>query len=403
MTSAPVNLDHLSATPLRPSILEEMRRLSSTDFQSAWSQHTGGNAARISLQFAREQFAQMTGADDSYEVIFTSTGSEAHNLVIKGRAFSFHGKSGQILYTATDHPSIIESVKFLERQGVSVRKMPVDSRGLVDPEQWRAALGQETILACTHLANHDLGTIQPIKELVQIAHAAGVPVLIDATYAGAWVPFCLSDCPADFFTLSPHRFYGPKGVGVLIKKRSEKITPLIHGGLQENELRAGHENIPAIYGAALAAQFVRDNPLPLTARPAELQKLFLEQIAPVTHVRVNGPDPAARDLHVGNFLSLSVEFVESEELVLVCDRFGLRIAGASGCVSRRGNISHTLIEIGVPEELARGTVLISFGVTSTPEEVMRGAQIFIESVARLREMSPRWHDFQAGRVRSAIA
>ncbi|MDZ4743037.1 MAG: cysteine desulfurase family protein [Verrucomicrobiota bacterium] len=389
MTPAPIYFDHLSSTEILPQILTSMGRFFSPAFSSPWSPHTGGNAAREALEEARKQFCALVGADDSYEVIFTGNGSEANNLVIKGRAFSSSKKDACLVYTATDHPSIIQSMRFLESLGFRTRKLPVDPQGFVDPVELRRMICADTVLVVTHLVNHDLGTLQPVDELVQMAHSAHVPVLIDATYGGGWRDLNLAGCPADFVTLSPHRFHGPKGVGVLVKKRHIPLTPLIHGGNQEHELRAGHENIPAIHGAGLAAGFIRDHPEKFIRNPRELQKLFLEQIAPIPGIKLNGP-PIGDDLRAGNSLSLSVAGVDAEELILVCDRFGLQIAGGSACVSRTEKIPHTLQEIGLSEDSARGTVLMSFGITNTPAQIAPAAAVFAKAVERVRSLSPRW-------------
>ncbi len=389
MSSAPYSFDALSGTRPLPSVVEGMRRFLGADGRNPWSAYAGANAAREAMQFAREQIAQCFGADDSYEVVFTGTGSEANNLVVKGRAFSAGANGARLVCAASDHPSIIHAMDFMETLGSRSRKLPVDGQGFLAPEQWQAELASHPALACTHLANHDLGTVQPVRVLVQIARAAGVPVLVDATYAGMWVDFSLKDCPADFLTLSPHRFHGPTGIGVLIKKRDIPLTSLIHGGLQENGLRAGHENLPAIYGAGLAAQFARENREKFLSRPRHLQKDFLAQIAPVPDVRLNGPKPE-EGLRVGNSLSLSVAGVDAAELVLVCDRFGLELTGGSACVSRTGKIPHTLRAIGREDETAEGTVLIGFDLDNSPEQIAPAAAVFAKAVERVRNLSPRW-------------
>lgn len=386
MSAAPIHLDCQAATPLLPHIREEMGRFFSAHHQSPWVPSVAANPAREALQFARGQIARLVGADDSYEVIFTASGSEANNLVVKGMAFAAPPGPKQIVHAGTDHPSILGAIDFLASKGwATPRKLRVDSLGHMDPAQWRENLTGETLLACAHLANHDLGAIQPVEQFVHAAHERGVPVLIDATYAGAWVDFSLANVPADFVTLSSHRFHGPKGVGVLIKKRDIKITPLIHGGLQENGLRAGHENVPAIYGAGLAAQFARENAGRFQSEPCRLQKLFLEGIAGLEGIHLLGPEPGPQ--RAPNSLCLGVEGVEAEELAIVCDRFGLGLTGGSACSSRREKIPHTLRELGTPGQIARGAVMLGFCVDHTPEQMAVAAERFIKSVRRVRSLS----------------
>jgi cysteine desulfurase len=292
-------------------------------------------------------------------------------------------------------------VEFLETRGFQVTRVPVDRQGFVDPLAVRAALREETILICVHWAAPDLGTIQPVAELAAVAADRGIPLLVDATAAAGWIPIDLRALPIDLLAMAPHRFFGPKGLGVLYRNRRTRLGSLIHGGMQEGGLRAGTENVPAVVGAGVAADLaVRDLAM-RRAGAAEAQRRLWEglsrQVAPV---RLNGPPLGSRRLP--HQLNLSIEFVEGEGLALALDLQGVAIHSGPACLSRSIRIPPALTAIGLSPALARSSVTLSPGPDHTSDSIDWAIERVVATVARLRGMSPLWEAYGEGRVASEI-
>ncbi|MFO1501524.1 MAG: aminotransferase class V-fold PLP-dependent enzyme [Verrucomicrobiota bacterium] len=238
-----VFLDHQSSTPPLPEVVEAMRPFLAESFGNAASFHRYGQKARAALNRAREQLASFLHAESAEQVIFTSGGTEAVNLAVKGVAWANVARGRHIVLSGAEHPAVANSVAFLETIGFTATRVPVDREGFISVDDVQAALTDETILICAHYANHDVGTIQPVGKIAEVAAGRGVPLFVDAVAAAGWLPLDVQQLGVSLLALSPHRFYGPKGVGALYRHRGARLVSLIHGGDQEQGRRAGTENV----------------------------------------------------------------------------------------------------------------------------------------------------------------
>lgn len=367
--------------------------------------HQEGIFGRDAIATARAQSAAFLHAESPDDIIFTSTGTEAINLAIKGAALADQRRGRHILYSAAEQPAVTASIGWLESIGFTSTQVPVTSDGWIDPAALEVALRPDTILVCAHLSNLDIGTIQPVAALAKITGARGIALFIDAVASAGWLPVDVQSVGIDLLACSPGRFYGPKGVGILYRHRRARIQPLIHGGEQESGRRAGTENVPAIVGAGVAAEIAARD---LSARAAHVRNLQVKAwrglSALIPHLRLNGPNPitAGEHRHPAN-LNLSVEFVEGEGLALMLDMKGISLAAGAACVTKSMRIPPILAAIGLPESLAKGNVILSFGKDNTEAEVDYLVETFTKAVSTLRDMSPSWDDFKRGLIRSEIS
>jgi cysteine desulfurase len=396
-----IYLDHLSTTPLSVEVFEAMRPYLEDHFGNPSSLHHHGLIARDALEKARAQASAFLGAESPDEIIFTSGGTEAINLAIKGAAYANRRRGNHIVTSTIEHPAVLGSIGFLEKQGFAATRVGVDGEGFLDPARIEAALTEETILVGTHLANHEIGTIQPVQSIGRMARDRGLPFFVDATASAGWLPLNVQEMGADLVALAPHRFYGPKGVGILYRNRRARLEGLLQGGNQEGGRRAGTENVPAIVGAGMAAEIAGRELDERASHVARLQKCLWEGLkSQVSYLRLNGPALGPRRLPIN--LNLSVEFVEGEGLLLRLDMNGMAVASGSSCLSKALQVSHVLSGIGLEHSLARGSVLISPGKGNTEEEIETFIAAFQKTVAQLREMSPQWEEFKRGTADSLL-
>ena len=396
-----VYLDHQAATPLLPEAEEAMRPYQRAQFGSPSSLHRDGILARDALTKSREQFVAFLNAEAPDNILFTSNGTEAINLAIKGTALANQRRGRHIVYSAAEQPAITASIAWLESIGFTSTQVAVTSDGWIDPAAVDVALRPDTILVCAHHSNLDIGTIQPIAALGQITSARGIPLFVDAVAAPGWLPIDVQSARIDLLACSPSRFYGPKGVGVLYRHRRARLSPIIHGGDQESGYRAGTENVPSIVGAGVAAEIgARELPTRAAHVSALQSKTWRGLSGDIQHLRLNGPAPGEHR-HPAN-LNLSVEFAEGEGLALMLDTRGIAVAAGAACVTKSMRIPPILAAIGLPESLAKGNVILSFGKDNTEAEVDYFLETFTKTVSTLREMSPLWDDFQRGLIKSAI-
>jgi cysteine desulfurase len=397
-----VFLDHHSTTPVLPEVLEAMRPFWAERFGSPGSRHELGLRAREALATARAQVAALIHAESPDDILFTSGATESANLAIKGTAWANPHRGRHLVLTATEHPAVSRSVEFLEQQGFTSTRVRVDAQGLVDPAEVRAAVTGQTLLICVHHVNHEVGAVEPIAEIGQWAAEQGIPLLVDAVASGGWLPIDVQAMGARLLSLSPHRFYGPKGVGVLYRHRRARLASLLHGGLQEGGLRAGTENVPAIVGAGVAAALAAEHLGRRAAQAAALQQRLWDGIrCNLDWVRLNGPELGPRRSPAN--LNVSLEFVEGEGLALLLDLQGVAVTSGPACVSRSLQVSPVLTAIGLPPALAQGSLLFSLGQDNTPDEIDFAVQVLLRAVARLRAMSAAWNDFQRGVTDSQIS
>lgn len=397
-----VFLDHQSATPVLPEVFEAMRPYFAEHFGNASSLHRHGLVVREAMDKARAQVAAMIHAESPENILFTSCGTEAVNFAVKGTAYANQRIGNHIVLTEIEHPATLHSVEFLEKQGFTSTRVKVDGDGVVSPAAIEEALTDKTILVCVQCANHDIGTIEPVTEIGRIAAARGIPLFVDAVAAAGWMDIDVQAVGASLLALSPHRYYGPKGVGVLYRQRQARLVSLLHGGAQEGGRRAGTENVPAIVGAGVASEIAaRELPARMARTRTLQERLWNALRAQVPFIRLNGPEPGSNRLSTN--LNVSVEFVEGEGLLLSLDMRGVAVASGTSCASKALKVSHVLSAIGVDHLLARGSIIMTLGKDHSEEDIDYAVESLAAVTEKLRAMSPLWEDFRQGRIGSTIS
>jgi cysteine desulfurase len=384
-----VYLDHHADTPVLPEVFEAMRPFFMEKFGSAGSQHHRGLEARDAIDTARRQAAALVGAASPDEILFTSGATEAANLAIKGVALHGGQRGGHIVISPTEHPAVLNSVLYLEKAGFACTRLACDKEGLVSPGEVARALTDKTILVAIHLANHDIGTIQPIEAISRLTRNKGIPLFCDASAAGGWLSIDVQKLGVQLLSIAPHRFYGPKGAGILYRHRQAPIESLLHGGKQEDGKRAGTENVPAIVGAGLACQIAARQLDERRSRMAPLHKRLIDGLLKrIAAGRLNGPPPGPARL-VTN-VNMSFEGIDGESLLLLCDMQGIALASGPSCVTRNMKVSHILTAIGLDEAQARGNVLMTLGHENTQDQIDYVLDTLPGLVEKLRNESPSW-------------
>ena len=382
-----IYLDHLTTTPPLPEVFDALQPWLRGGFGTPTSLHKLGLEARDAIDESRTCLAKLLNAAEPEEIIFTSSGTEAINHAVKGAALANRRFGSHIVTTGIEHPAVLGSIAWLERQGFSSTQVGVDDQGRIDSGALAQAMTDETILVCLHHANHDLGTVQSITDVAELTDARSIPLFVDATASGGWLPIDVQQLGVDLMALAPHRFYGPKGVGVLYKNRRARVEKLLHGGMQENEFRAGTENVAAIAGSGVAAEHAKAALAQGAAHAAKLQVRLLKGIRQaVEGVHLNGPEPD--DGRLPHQLNLSTEGVEGEGQALMLDMQGVAIAAGAACTTRSMRLPPALLAIGRDADLAKGTTLWGIGRDTTEAEIDLAVESFAVVTARLRSMTP---------------
>ena len=382
-----IYLDHLTTTPPLPEVFDAMQPWLRGGFGTPTSLHKLGLEARDAIDESRTRLAKLLNAAEPEEIIFTSSGTEAINHAVKGAALANRRFGTHIVTTGIEHPAVLGSIAWLEKQGFSSTQVGVDDQGRVDSGALAKAMTDETILVCLHHANHDLGTVQSITDVAELTGARSIPLFVDATASGGWLPIDVQQLGVNLLALAPHRFYGPKGVGVLYKNRRARVEKLHHGGMQENEFRAGTENVAAIAGSGVAAEHAKAALAQGAAHAAKLQVRLLKGIRQaVEGVHLNGPEPD--DGRLPHQLNLSTEGVEGEGQALMLDMQGVAIAAGAACTTRSMRLPPALLAIGRDADLAKGTTLWGIGRDTTEAEIDLAVESFAVVTARLRSMTP---------------
>ena len=382
-----IYLDHLTTTPPLPEVFDAMQPWLRGGFGTPTSLHKLGLEARDAIDESRTRLAKLLNAAEPEEIIFTSSGTEAINHAVKGAALANRRFGTHIVTTGIEHPAVLGSIAWLEKQGFSSTQVGVDDQGRVDSGAPAQAMTDETILVCLHHANHDLGTVQSITDVAELTGARSIPLFVDATASGGWLPIDVQQLGVNLLALAPHRFYGPKGVGVLYKNRRARVEKLHHGGMQENEFRAGTENVAAIAGSGVAAEHAKAALAQGAAHAAKLQVRLLKGIRQaVEGVHLNGPEPD--DGRLPHQLNLSTEGVEGEGQALMLDMQGVAIAAGAACTTRSMRLPPALLAIGRDADLAKGTTLWGIGRDTTEAEIDLAVESFAVVTARLRSMTP---------------
>lgn len=379
-----VYLDHASTTPLRSEVLEAMKPYLTEQYGNPSSLYRIGREARASVEEARRRVSALIGAEPE-ELYFTSGGSESDNMAIKGVAFAKRDKGRHIVTSAIEHHAVLHTCKFLEEIGFEVTYVPVDGYGLVDPDRIREAIRDDTILVSVMTANNEVGTIEPIKEIAAVAKERGIVVHTDAVQAAGSIELDVNELGVDLLSMSAHKMYGPKGVGALFVRKGVKIAPLIHGGAQERKRRAGTENVAGIVGfgkaAELAAESIGLYDTHVRRLRDELVKGVIEHVEDVI---LNG-HPTRRLPNNANFC---VRYVEGESLLIRLDLEGICCSSGSACTSGSLEPSHVLLAMGIPPEIAQGSLRFTLGAENTEEDVNRVLEVLPAIVERLRSISP---------------
>lgn len=357
------------------------------------SLHTTGQEAKEALEGAREAIAAMLGADSAREIYFTSGGSEADNQAIRSAAF-YGAKKGKkhIISTAFEHHAVLHTLKKLEKEGFEITLLDVHENGVITAEQVKEAIRPDTALVTVMYANNEIGTVQPIREIGAVCREAGVLFHTDAVQAVCHIPVNVKDDNIDMLSLSAHKFHGPKGVGVLYAKRGTLLTNLIEGGAQERGKRAGTENIPAILSMAAAMKEELETMETAAAKIIPLRDKLIAGLSEIPHSRLNGD----REKRVPGTVNFCFEGIEGESLLLMLDEEGIQASSGSACTSGSLDPSHVLLSLGLPHEVAHGSLRLSITEENTEEQIDHILNVVPKVVSYLRDISPVWEALETG-------
>ncbi len=379
-----IYLDHNATTPVHSEVVKEMLPYYREIYGNASSFHQFGQQARKAVEEAREKVAVFIGAK-SGEIIFTGGGTEADNFAIKGIAYANQAKGKHIITSSIEHHAVLNSCKYLEKQGFRITFLPVDKYGLINPEEVKKTIGEETILISIMHANNEMGTIEPVAEVGKIAKEKGIYFHIDAVQSAGKIPVKVDELNVDLVSLSGHKLYGPKGVGILYIRKGTKIQPLIHGGHHEKNKRAGTENVPGIIGLAKAMEIASVTMEEEAIRLTNLRdRLWVRINEKIEDVFLHGHERE----RLPNTLNLSFEGVEGEAIILDLDMKGIAVSTGSACTSGTLEPSHVLKAMGVNPQVAQGAIRFSLGEGNTQEDIDYVADILSGIVNRLRGISP---------------
>ena len=379
-----IYLDNNATTPIHPQVAEAIKPFLNELFGNPSSIHFAGRDVKAPYDAARDSIAAMIGAKVD-EVVITSCGSEANNHAIKGIACVRRNDKGHIITSTVEHPAVLNACRYLETRGFSVTYIPVDGFGLVDPEDVKDAIRNDTILVSILYANNETGTVMPIRDIAQIAHERGIPVHSDMVQALGKIKVDMTDLGVDLASFSGHKVYAPKGIGALYVREGTVLDSLIHGGHQEAGRRAGTENVIGIVAFGKACELAGIHADEYTARLERLRRRLLDGILEtIDHVRLNG-HPTQR---IPNTLNLSFEFVESESLLFSLDRKGIAVSSGSACSSGSDEPSHVLLAMGIPGPVCQSALRFSLGWETSEDDIDYVLEVLPGIVGRLREMSP---------------
>ena len=380
-----VYVDNAATTQVDPDVAEKVIPCFTSVFGNASSIHTAGRKAKELLDTAREQVANALGAEPG-EIYFTAGGSESDNWAIKGVAHKFAKKGKHLITTAIEHHAVLHSMKSLEKEGFEVTYLPVDSEGFVTAEQVEKAIRPDTILVSVMFANNEIGSVEPIAEIGEVCKKHGVLFHTDAVQAVAHIKIDVKAMNIDMLSLSGHKFNAPKGVGALYIRKGITIPNLIDGGQQERGKRAGTENIPAIVGMGYAIEVATRE---LDERMSRVRKmrdrLRDELMRRIPYAKLNTPENS-----LPGTLNISFQYIEGESILLMLDMNGICASSGSACTSGSLDPSHVLLAIGLPHEIAHGSVRMSIYHNNTEEEIDHIIDTLPKIIQRLRDMSPLW-------------
>jgi cysteine desulfurase len=384
-----VYLDHIAATPLHPDVFEAMLPFLKENYGNPQSLHSVGQEALTAVEEAREKVAQLINAKAS-EVFFTSSGSESNNFALKGLALARKNQGGHIVLSAVEHQSVLHSAKSLEKLGFSVITVPVDKKGMVNPDDIKKALTKETILVSVMAANSEVGTVEPVEEIARICQEHDVLFHSDAVAAVGNIPVDVKELGLDALSLAGNQFYGPNGSAALFLKSGARILPFIDGGIQEGGRRAGTENVAGIVGLGKAAEIAKNQMKNRTEKLKPLRDMLIQELPQrVEHVILTGHPKKRLPFHT----SFCVEFIEGEAMLLNLDMQGIAASSGSACTSRALKASHVLLAMGIDHAVAQGSLVFSLIEETTSDDIQYLLEVFPPIVERLRRMSPLYQKF----------
>jgi len=379
-----VYLDYAATTPTHPDVVKAMLPYFNESFGNPSSIYSYGQEAKGAIEEAREKVAVLIGARED-EIVFTSGGTESDNFAIKGTAFAQKDKRNHIITSTIEHHAILETCHFLERRGFNVTYLPVDEYGLVDPGELKKAITDQTVLVSIMHANNEIGTMQPISELANIASEAGAYFHTDAVQTVGHIPVNVDELGIDILSLSGHKLYGPKGIGVLYIRKGTRLVPFMHGGGQERNRRGSTENVPAIVGLGKAAELARQEMPEEGPRLSILRDCLIKRILEqIPETRLNG-HPQQR---LPNNVNVSISYVEGESMLLNLDLEAICASTGSACSSSSLEASHVLLALGLTHEHAHSSLRFTMGKWTTEQDIDHVMETLPQIVAKLRAMSP---------------
>jgi cysteine desulfurase len=381
MTERTIYLDHAATTALDARVLDAMLPYFTTEYGNASSIYTLGRHAMQAIDGAREQVADILGCRPT-EVTFTGCGSESDNLAIKGMAFASQKKGNHLITSPIEHHAVLHTCQYLERFGFKTTYLPVDTYGCVDPDDIGRAITDQTVLVSIMYANNEVGTIEPISEIGRICRAKKIPFHVDAVQAAGYLPLDVVELNADLLSLSSHKFYGPKGIGILYARQGMRLLPQLQGGSQERGKRAGTENVAGIVGAATALQLAYEDLPGVLPRVTALRDRLIAGLLEIPASQLTG-HPIER---LPNNASFAFEGVEGESILLNLDLLGFAASTGSACTSGSVDPSHVLLAMHVPVELAHGSLRLTLGKDNTDEDVTTLVKVLPGIIEKLRQL-----------------
>ena len=380
----PIYLDNSATTPLDEHVLQDMMPFLTSEYGNPSSIYSLGQSAKAAVEKARSQVANALNAEPA-EIFFTGCGTEADNWAIKGAAFANRKKGTHIISSQIEHHAVLHTLEYLEKQGFEITYLPVDADGKISLEVLEKSIREDTILITVMTANNEVGTIEPVKEIGELARRHGVLFHTDAVQAIGSIPIDVKDMNIDLLSLSAHKFNGPKGVGALYVRKGVRIDTFLHGGAQERSRRAGTENTAGVVGLGSAIEQATANLREKAERISALRDYLIDEVLRrIPYTKLNGH---RTDRLPGN-ANFSFQFIEGESLLLHLDLKGICASSGSACTSGSLDPSHVLLALGLPHEIAHGSLRLSIGKQNTKEEIDYVLEVLPQIVDRLRQMSP---------------
>lgn len=391
-----VYMDYAATTYTKPEVLEDMIPYFTEFYGNPSSIYSISRETKKAIDKARNRIAKAINADPA-EIYFTGGGSEADNWAIKGIALANKNKGNHIITTKIEHHAVLHTCEYLEKQGFEVTYLDVDEEGSIRLEELKNAIKPSTILVTIMTANNEIGTVQPIKEIGAICKERKVFFHTDAVQAIGHIDMDVKNMDIDALSLSGHKIYGPKGVGVLYLRKGIKIHNLVHGGAQERNRRAGTENVAGIVGLGKAIELAMENLTEEKERLTYLRDKLIKGLLEIPYSKLNG---SVGDKRLPGNVNISFEFIEGESVLLMLDAKGICASSGSACTSGSLDPSHVLLAIGLPHEVAHGSLRLTMGAKTTEEEVDYVIETVPAIVQRLRDMSPLYDSFLNGKIKS---